>query len=198
MVDVRLARAADVVALGTLFARAFADDPVSSWVTPDVSRRGKVLARLNTAIVRHEGLPRGATYVTENAGTIVGAAIWQPPRPLPPNWRDVPFALVAGLALGRDIGRITRLGRAVSRARPRQRHWYLQLLGVDPTVQHTGLGRALVNAHLAVIDRQGIASYLETTAENLRFYEGFGFRVAGEIVIRPGAPTEYSLFRAAR
>ncbi len=197
MVEVRLARAADASPVGAVFGRAFAHDPVTSWVTPDANRRRTVLARLNTAIVRHEGIPRGATYVAETAGRIVGAAIWQPPRPQPPNWRSVPFSLLAGRALGRDMGRMIAMGRAVSIARPRERHWYLQLLGVDTEAQHTGVGRALVEAHLMVVDRQGVPAYLETTVENLRFYEGFGFRVAGEIRIRLGAPTEYSLVRAA-
>jgi ribosomal protein S18 acetylase RimI-like enzyme len=195
MVDVRLARATDIAAVGNLFARAFADDPVSSCVTPDATRRERVLARLNAAIVRFEGIPRGATYVAENAGRIVGAAIWQPPRPLPPNLRSLPFSLVAGFALGRDMGRMIAMGRAVSRARPRRRHWYLQLLGVDPVAQRSGVGKALVRAQLSLVDRQGLPAYLETTVENLAFYEGLGFRVAGEIAIHPSAPTEYSLVR---
>ena len=197
-VDLRLAHAADAPAIGATFARAFANDPVTSWVTPVPARRVRLLARLNATIARYEGIPRRATYVAEDAGRIVGAAIWQPPRPRPVNWRSAPFALAAGIALGRDIPRMVMAGRAAAGARPPERHWYLQLLGVDPDVQGTGVGGALVRAHLATVDDDGLPAYLETTAENVPFYEAFGFRVSAEIRIQSGAPVEYSLFRDAR
>jgi ribosomal protein S18 acetylase RimI-like enzyme len=198
MVEIRLARATDAAAIGDLFSRAFARDPVTSWVTSDPVRRERVLSRLNAAIVRHEGVPHGATYVAEDQDAILGAEIWRPPGPLPPNWRSVPFALLGGLALGRDMGRMITMGRAAARARPRQRHWYLQLLGVDPEAQHAGVGRALVETHLLVVDRQKLPAYLETTVENVPFYEGVGFRVTGEIRAGRGAPREYSLLRDAQ
>lgn len=197
MVDIRLARAADATEIGRVLARAFAHDPVTSWVTRDPGRRERVLLRLNTAIARHEGIPRGATYVAEAASGIVGAAVWQPPARLSLRWRSVPFALTAGLTLGRDIPRMTTMGRAAARARPHARHWYLQLLGVDPDAQHTGVGSALLRAHLAVVDSQRLPAYLETTAENLSFYERLGFGVAHEISVSRGAPLEFSLIRSA-
>ena len=197
-VDLRLARAADAPAIGAMFARAFANDPVTSWVTPDAARRLRLLARLNTRIARHEGIPRRATYVAEDAGRIVGAAIWQPPKPRPVNWRSVPFALTAGIALGRDIPRTIMAGRAAARARPRDKHWYLQLLGVDPDAQGTGIGGTLMRAHLPTVDEQGLPAYLETTAENLGFYGRLAFEVIGEIATGGGAPREYSLLRGGR
>jgi len=193
-VDVRLARGSDAAAIGSALARAFADDPVTSWVTPDPARRARVLARINAAIARYEGIPRGATYVADNDGIVVGAAIWQPPSH-PATWRSIPFALVTGATLGRDIPRMTRAGAAAARSRPRERHWYLQLLAVDPTVQGTGLGSALVRAHLEIVDAQRLPAYLETTAENLPFYRRLGFLPTGDIKIGGGAPKEFSLLR---
>ncbi|HEY1530817.1 MAG TPA: GNAT family N-acetyltransferase [Galbitalea sp.] len=197
-VQVRLATVADAAPIGSMFARAFADDPVTTWVTPEPRRRATLLTRMNSLIARFEGVPRGATYVAEEAGTVIGAAIWQPPRPQPVNWRSVPFALRAGLALGESIPRMTRAGRAAAAARPPQRHWYLQLLGVDPAAQGTGVGSALVREHLALVDAQWLPAYLETTAQNLDFYGRLGFEPTGEITIGPGAPTEYSLLRPGR
>ena len=197
-VDVRLAHSTDASAIGAMFARAFANDPVTSWVTPDPARRVRLLVRLNTTIARYEGIPRRATYLAEDAGRIVGAAIWRPPKARAINWRNVPFALTAGVALERDIPRMMMAGRAAAGARPRDRHWYLQLLGVDPDAQGTRVGSALVQAHLATIDEQGLPAYLETTVENVGFYARLGFEVCGEIVIHPSAPREYSLVREAR
>jgi ribosomal protein S18 acetylase RimI-like enzyme len=197
-VEIRLANPSDAGAIGELFARAFASDPVTSWVTPTAARRQLLLTRLNTAIARYEGIPRGATYVASDAHTLLGAAIWQPPGKRPVSWRAIPFALIAGRALGRDTARMIAMGRAVSAARPRAKSWYLQLLGVEPSAQGSGVGSALVGEHLRVIDDERSASDLETTAENLAFYERLGFEISGEISIGRGAPIEYSLRRTAR
>ena len=89
------------------------------------------------------------------------------------------------------------MGRAVAAARRGTRSWYLQLLGVEPDRQGSGIGSALVREHLRLADRQGVAAYLETTIENLGFYGELGFEVIGEIGIGRGAPVEYSLLRVA-
>jgi ribosomal protein S18 acetylase RimI-like enzyme len=195
--DLRLAVPADAGAIGDLYARAFANDPMTSWVTPDAVRRTQLLRQLNTAIARYEGIPHGATYVAQDAGAVVGAAIWQPPGAGPISWNSIPFALVAGRALGRDMGRMIAMGRAVAAARRGANSWYLQLLGIEPGRQGTGVGSALVREHLRVVDEQRAAAYLETTVENLGFYARLGFEVVGQIGIGRGAPVEYSLGRVA-
>ena len=195
--DFRLAVPADAGAIGDLYARAFAHDRMTSWVTPDALRRTRLLRRLNTAIARYEGIPHQATYVARDAGAIVGAAIWQPPGASAISWNSIPFALTAGRALGRDMGRMIAMGRAVAAARGGARYWYLQLLGVEPERQGSGVGSGLVREHLRVADEQGVSAYLETTVENLPFYARLGFEVVGEIVIGRGAPVEFSSLRAA-
>lgn len=193
---IRLATAADAPVIGALFARAFADDPVTSWVTPDAARRARLLRRLNTLIARYEGIPHGATYVAEDGTAVVGAAIWQPPGRHPVTARSIPFSLRAGRAIGRDIPRMISAGRAAAAARARNGGWYLQLLGVDPSAQGSGVGSALVREHLRIVDVQRSPATLETTVENLAFYRRLGFESVGEIVIGPGAPLEYSLLRS--
>ncbi|HEX4059096.1 MAG TPA: GNAT family N-acetyltransferase [Galbitalea sp.] len=196
-VEVRHATLADAAAIGEVFALAFAQDPVTSWVTPDAGRRARLLVRLNTAIARYEGIRLGATYVAVDAGRLVGAAIWRPPGRAPLRFGSVRFALVSGVALGLSIPRTIAAGRAAAGARPREPHWYLQLLGVDPDIQGCGVGSALVGEHLRVVDAAGLSACLETTGENVGFYGRLGFEVVGEIAMPVGAPREYSLVRGA-
>jgi ribosomal protein S18 acetylase RimI-like enzyme len=196
-VQVRLAVASDAAAIGEVFASAFANDPVTSWVTPDAERRARLLRRLNAAIARYEGIPLGATYVAIAAGAVVGAAIWRPPGRRPIGLRGMQFVVIAGAALGRSIPRTIAAGRAAVLARPREPHWYLQLLGVHPDVQGTGVGSALVREQLARVDAARMLSCLETTAENLEFYGRLGFVVTGELAMPAGAPPEYALRRVA-
>ncbi|HEY4268747.1 MAG TPA: GNAT family N-acetyltransferase, partial [Galbitalea sp.] len=146
---------------------------------------------------RWEAVPSGSTLVAEDGtGKIVGAAVWRcRGGGATPAWRDVPFALAAGRALGRDMGRMSALEGAASRARPREPHWYLQLLGIAADTQRGGFGSALVRRGLARVDADRMPAYLETTDENLEFYARFGFEVTGRFATPRGAPMQYSLWR---
>lgn len=195
MVRIRKAAGGDVDAIAGVYARAFFADPVMAWAYPREQTRMRGLARLYRAILRWEGIPLGTTFVAEDeTGRIVGAAVWRM-RGAGANasWRDVPFALAAGRALDHNMGRMIALGRSVA-PHPEKPHWYLQILAVDPQVQRTGAGSALVRERLAVADAQRLPAYLETTEPNLPFYARFGFDVTGRLPIE-GGPSQFSLLR---
>jgi GNAT superfamily N-acetyltransferase len=97
-----------------------------------------------------------------------------------------PPALVAG----------TRYLTAIDKAHPRDDHWYLELLVVDPSVQRLGVGALLQGPLLADADRTGLDCYLETQNEaNLAYYRRFGYDVAE--VLRPvaGGPPLWTMRR---
>ena len=51
------------------------------------------------------------------------------------------------------------------------KHYYLQLLGVDPDAQDQGLGSEILNAITAQLEKEKIPLYLETeNPENVPFY----------------------------
>ena len=100
-------------------------------------------------------------------------------------------------ALVNGTNRLTgmRLLDAVDRAHPHEPHWYLAVLGVDPSMQGRGLGRALLEPVLDRCDEQFEPAYLETQKpDNLPFYERFGFRVVGEVSVA-GSPTMWRMWR---
>lgn len=65
-------------------------------------------------------------------------------------------------------------------------HWYINLLGTDPSQQGRGQGSQLVRRISELADERGMDCYLEANGEdNRRFYEKFGFRCKGSAVFRP-------------
>lgn len=86
----------------------------------------------------------------------------------------------------------------MEKVHPAEPHWYLGLLGVDPSFQGRGLGRYLLEPVLARCDAEGLGVYLETQKpENLAFYERFGCRVRDEVSIA-GAPPVWTMWREPR
>jgi GNAT superfamily N-acetyltransferase len=70
---------------------------------------------------------------------------------------------------------------------PREPHWHLSLLGVDPDRQGEGIGSALLRPVLERCDHGRRPAYLETSKPaNLRFYARHGFAVRDEVELRGG------------
>jgi ribosomal protein S18 acetylase RimI-like enzyme len=65
---------------------------------------------------------------------------------------------------------------------PHEPHWYLPLIGVQPSKQGNGYGSALLRASLARSDADGAPAYLEATSErNVPLYQRHGFVRLGTI-----------------
>lgn len=87
--------------------------------------------------------------------------------------------------------------RALEAVHPREPHWYLCVLGVDPAYQGQGIGSGLLATWLAAVDRDAGFAYLETDRpENRPFYERTGFAVVNEMSVL-GA-TVWCMARPAR
>jgi len=70
----------------------------------------------------------------------------------------------------------------VGAAHPTEPHWYLPFIGVDPSAQNEGLGRALMLHALARCDADGLPAYLESSnPRNISLYERHGFEATGQI-----------------
>jgi GNAT superfamily N-acetyltransferase len=66
-------------------------------------------------------------------------------------------------------------------------HWYLFLLGIDPSRQGQGVGGTIIQPVLERADKDRLPCYLETTKErNLDFYGKHGFDVVVDDRINDG------------
>ncbi|MCX2929109.1 GNAT family N-acetyltransferase [Mycobacterium sp. CVI_P3] len=199
-IDVRPARKADIPALARVLGRAFQDDPVMSWVQPDAERRRAALPGLFGALTRHHYLAGRGTEVAVSDDGITGAALWDPPG----RWQQSPreqLAMLPGvirafrgrLAAGRML---TDLMKA---SHPEEPHWYLAVIGSDPTVRGAGFGRALMQSRLQRCDAEHAPAYLESSnPDNIGYYQRFGFEISGEIALPEGGPSLWPMWRAPR
>ena len=70
----------------------------------------------------------------------------------------------------------------MDRFHPTEPVWYLPLIAADPAHRGRGLGTALMEAAIAVIDADGRPAYLESSnPRNIPLYRRFGFESIGEI-----------------
>lgn len=89
--------------------------------------------------------------------------------------------------------------RSIERRHPAEPHWYLAVLGTDPSVRGKGFGQALMQSRLSCCDADHAPAYLESSkADNVPYYERFGFTVTGEITLPNGGPTLWPMWRDPR
>jgi len=193
---VRPATAADVKPLAAVMARAFYDDPPFMWMLPNPATRLERERRLFATLTRGEALALGGVEVALVDNQIAAAAIWRPPG----HWatEEGQLRTLAGLvyALGRRIGAAAALTQAMARSHPREPHWYLFAIGVDPAQQGTGLASALLRSRLDRCDRAGLPAYLEASkATSVPLYQHFGFGPTGNPDLPAGAPPLTSMWR---
>jgi ribosomal protein S18 acetylase RimI-like enzyme len=183
---------------GRLVAAAFEDDPATSFLYPDSSRRRGYLWAINVGL--KIDLPLGATYTTP-APDIEGVAAFCPPGCYARPWwveawhyRAGPLRVPPGTIL-----RAMRVFNVVSRVHPKEPHWYLQTLAVRPDRQREGVGSFLIAPTLERADADALPVYLETTKEaNLAYYRRFGFEVQEELTFAGGELRVWTMLRPPR
>lgn len=178
-IQIERLRARDEGAAAALLARAFESNPLNlaAIQSPDPARRRSCNLqgmRCLLPVARLHGLVLSAWLEGELAGVLVAAPPFSYPFPPPPVWPRLRTAFIQGLAVAR---RWREAFESLNARHPTTPHWYLGTLGVAPSLQGRGVGRALGRTWLARVDPDGVPAYLETDrAENLPFYARLGFR----------------------
>ncbi len=197
--QVRPATKTDIRPLSAALARSFHDDPVATWLLPDDASRVARQARLFAAMTRHQHLGDGGVEVACDGPTIGAAALWDPPNRWQESRRAVAMMLPTLIpAMGRRLSALKLLGDLMKAEHPEEPHWYLAVIGADTSARGRGLGAALMRSRLQRCDAEHAPAYLESSkADNVPFYQRFGFEVTGELVV-PGGPTLWKMWREPR
>ena len=182
-----------------VLARAFQDDPLSSYFFPNPDERIEMLPaffefRLRSA-VRH-----GMVYTTST--NMEGVAAW-----LPSDFGEESMLKMlwhGGYKLFRKVGnsgvvRMTAAGDYATSLRKKNagnKYIHLEMLVVEPKFQGMGFARNLLEPMFEWLDSQNLPCYLETTSEkNVPFYQYLGFEVVDENTIPESSVRIWDMIR---
>jgi GNAT superfamily N-acetyltransferase len=192
--EVRKAEAGEVDVLARTLARAFYEDPAIMWLLPDDARRLAASTRAFHTFLRRIWLPHEETYVAQDGR---GVCVWEPPGAWKVGWVDQ-LALLPAVArvYGRGLPRLLSALARLESNHPREPHYYLPFVGVEPELQGQGIGSAVMRPILDRCDREGVAAYLEASTErNRALYERLGFAVTEQVKLGRGAPPVWRMWR---
>lgn len=181
--DIRAEAATSVITL------AFASDPVARWTYPDPDQYLEYFPRFIKAFAGRS-FENGTAFL---APDFAGAALWLKPG-VGPN-EDELIGLVWESTSSEVQKDLFPMFEQMAQFHPTYPHWYLPMIGVEPSRQGSGVGSALLQHSLANCDADGLPAYLESSSpKNIPLYERFGFEQIG--VIRSGdAPPMFPMLR---
>jgi ribosomal protein S18 acetylase RimI-like enzyme len=190
----RRAEPAELPALARMLARAFHEDPVAAWACPPDALRPRMLERLFGMRLR-DLHPRGEIWTDDDLQSV---AVWAAPE----QWHTTPRQDIAYATCLLHPRLAFRMPMVITGMLGAQKvhpdeppHWYLAILGTDPSAQGRGLGSSMMAPVLEGCDRDGIGAYLESSKEqNLDYYARHGFRVASERRL-PRGPSLWPMWR---
>jgi len=184
-----------------MLGRAFHGYPLLQQFFPDQKKRERV-ARYFFSIPLYYGIDYGEAYAT--SPELEGLAVWIHSGDLPFSnrrlMRAVPISTLLGFALSGG-SRLSRTGQYIDGVHQRLapfEHWFLQVIGVEPSCQGKGYARVLLEPMLSRIDEEGLPCYLETLNEkNVSLYRHFGFELMEESAIPGTQSTTWAMLRQA-
>lgn len=197
MTTIRPAVPAELDAVASTLASAFADDPLFRWMTgagPDEPIEPKLRVLFRALAKQEFRRDDHLVYVSDDG---FGVAVWMHPN----QWRMSTSTTLRVLpAMIRSLGTRTPRGigafNAIEKVHPAEEHYFLEALGTSQQMQGKGLGSAVIRPMLERCDAEGMPAYLESSnPQNIPFYARHGFRPTGEIAVGPGAPTVTAMWR---
>jgi len=174
---VQIATAADRAAATAVLTLAFSGDPAARWTWPDPKGFLAAFPRFVQAF-GGAAFQKGSAHYIQGAG----AALW-----LPPGVDSDEAAMMELMRTTADPATASdgpQVMQQMMSYHPREPHWYLPLLGVNPARQGQGLGARLLEHANDVFDRDGVVAYLESSnPRNIGLYQRHGFEVLGTVQV---------------
>ena len=193
-------RRAQLHTAAQILGRAMRDNPIHVQIfgIADEDRRRRALERLFRPILL--GLyERGLIYGAYRDGALMGICGMARPGSCQLTALEK-LRVLPGVVFGNPLRAALRLRKwtvAWAHRDPTEPHWHLGPVAVEPSLQHHGIGTALLTAFCSHVDACGAIAYLETDRQkNVYFYQKFGFVVTGQANVlgvhnwfmsRPGA-----------
>ncbi|OQD70359.1 hypothetical protein PENDEC_c024G05370 [Penicillium decumbens] len=185
--EVEPASPSDAPQMARVFLAAFSDD-FNKTMLP---RTEDVRAWVTGHLVGGSGAKNHEVFLKINdaEGKIVAFAKWALPNAGPdpdpiPDSEEVSWPVSSDAELcDRFFGTMERYHHELMGER---RHYYLEILGVDPAYQGYGLGSKLLKWGLSRADEEGVEVYLCSSPEGRRVYEKYGFEGKIPFSLFPG------------
>ena len=190
--DVHPATEAEQKAVIGVITLAFSGDPMARWAMSDPATYLTIMPEFARAFGGN-GFAHGTVHLLEGAAA---AAMWLPPGVHPESERMM--ELVERHVPGQKLPDMMHVFEQMDVYHPKEPHWYLPLIGVDPSCQGRGFGSALLRYALEQCDRAGLPAYLESSnPRNIPLYERHGFESIGSIQAG-SSPTIVPMLRRPR
>ena len=176
---------------------AFSEDPITGFLLGSGHDGPVRLAQFFSLLMRARVALRMPVLVARGGDGMLGAAMgYTTARPAWPaaiedEWNHFESS-VPGL-----VDRMALYDEIAQRCKPPMPHYYLGVIGVEPTRRGTGVGTRLLEAfcELSALDPLSGGVYLETAnPSNVAFYGKAGFEVVGQG--RLGIANLWCLFQA--
>jgi GNAT superfamily N-acetyltransferase len=125
-----------------------------------------------------------------------GAALWLPPG-VHPDEKALNHVVQQSVS-AKIQKEVAAIFEQMSRYHPAEPHWFLPLIGVDPSHHGKGYGSVLMQHALRRCDHDRELAYLESSnPRNIPLYERHGFEVLGAIQVGT-SPTIFPMLRKPR
>ena len=194
-IEIRRAEAADLAGAAEVLGRAFTDYPWTRW-TVDPDDHVRRVTELQRLAMESFGVPYGQVWLAVREGAICSVAAWMDSRvAVPEEVGAVSRARARELEGVRHEASVAA-EREIAGWRPAESHYYLAVVGTEPSRQRQGLAAQVLRPVLNTADKEGTLAYLETSSEsNVALYARLGFTITAHCQIAGGGPDVWAMAR---
>lgn len=180
--NIQTASPSDENAIAAVVVLAFSTDPAARWALPDPNQYLEHFPSFVKAFAGNAFAHDSAYYVEGFAGV----ALWLPPGIHPDEDAMNSLLQLTSPQMQKDGPAVFE---QMARNHPKEPHWFLPFIAVDPTHQGQGHGSALMKHALGPCDRDHVLAYLESSnPKNIPLYERHGFELLGTIQVGTSPP----------